>query len=92
MLLKNVWLGGSRFNVRIQGGVFSELQPCTDASTPDLLPRSGEWVREGGLLSPHFADPHVHLDATQLGRRYPNREGTLHAGIAIWARAREQRA
>ena len=40
---------------------------------------------EGGMICPHFAEPHVHLDATQLGARLPNRSGTLFEGIDNWA-------
>ncbi len=47
-------------------------------------------VVDGGLLTPPFAEPHVHLDAALLGARAPNRSGTLREGIANWARLREE--
>ncbi|MBM4391576.1 MAG: amidohydrolase family protein [Deltaproteobacteria bacterium] len=50
---------------------------------------SGHEIVEGGLVTPPFAEPHVHLDAALLGARAPNRSGTLREGIANWARLRE---
>ncbi|MBM4369080.1 MAG: amidohydrolase family protein [Deltaproteobacteria bacterium] len=50
---------------------------------------SGDEIVEGGLVTPPFAEPHVHLDAALLGARAPNRSGTLREGIANWARLRE---
>ncbi len=43
---------------------------------------------QGGLLSPPYADPHIHLDAALLGADYPNQSGTLWEGIANWAKAK----
>jgi cytosine deaminase len=51
-------------------------------------PLPGEEIVIGGLLSPHLAEPHVHLDATLLGERRPNQSGTLREGIANWASLR----
>ena len=42
----------------------------------------------GGMVCPPFAEPHVHLDATQLGARLPNQSGTLFEGIDNWATLR----
>ena len=47
-------------------------------------------VVEGGLLTPPFAEPHVHLDAALLGARAPNLSGTLREGIANWSRLRSE--
>lgn len=53
-----------------------------------LSPGAAEEVVDGGLVTPPFAEPHVHLDAALLGARAPNRTGTLREGIANWARLR----
>jgi len=53
-----------------------------------IPPAPGDERVEGGLLTPPFAEPHVHLDAALLGARAPNRSGTLREGIANWARLR----
>ncbi|MSQ01432.1 MAG: cytosine deaminase [Myxococcales bacterium] len=45
-------------------------------------------VVNGGLLTPPFAEPHVHLDAALLGARAPNLSGTLREGITNWSRLR----
>ncbi len=55
-----------------------------------LPSRVGDAVVEGGLLTPPFAEPHVHLDAALLGARAPNVSGTLREGIANWSRLREE--
>jgi len=84
MLFKDTWLGGAHVDLRSDG------EHITAVGAPGALPPlDGEDVIAGGLLCPHFAEPHVHLDATQLGARYPNVSGTLVEGIANWARARE---
>ncbi|MGB0637851.1 MAG: amidohydrolase family protein, partial [Myxococcota bacterium] len=59
------------------------------AMAGSLVGKPGEMVREGGMMTPHLAEPHVHLDATQLGSRTPNLSGTLHEGIANWAAVRD---
>ena len=83
MLFRDAWLDGARVDLRIDGAQITAVAPACS-----LAPQAGEAVIAGGLLSPHFAEPHVHLDATQLGARYPNVSGTLVEGIANWAKAR----
>lgn len=53
-----------------------------------LAPQAGDVEVHGGLVTPPFAEPHVHLDAALLGARAPNVSGTLREGIANWARLR----
>lgn len=53
-----------------------------------LQPSPGDLEVHGGLVTPPFAEPHVHLDAALLGARAPNLSGTLREGIANWARLR----
>jgi cytosine deaminase len=81
MLLADTWLDGARVDLRIEGERIAAIGALT--------PREGEAVLRGGLACPHFAEPHVHLDATQLGARVPNVSGTLREGIANWAALRE---
>lgn len=72
----NVWLAGERVDLTVADGLISSLDP-TDGGPP------------GGTVCPPLAEPHVHLDAALLGRRAPNRSGTLVEGIANWARLRD---
>lgn len=48
--------------------------------------QASETVDAGGyLLSPHFVDPHFHMDATlSYGLPRVNESGTLLEGIALW--------
>ncbi len=95
MLVRGAWLGGVRVDLRVDGGVITAFRGITEngewsPGEPALQPRPGETVLEGGTLSPLLAEPHVHLDATQLGRRAPNVSGTLVEGIRNWAALRPQ--
>ncbi|MES2383651.1 MAG: amidohydrolase family protein [Pseudomonadota bacterium] len=49
--------------------------------------QASETVDAGGyLLSPHFVDPHFHMDATlSYGLPRVNESGTLLEGIALWS-------
>ena len=85
MLFKDCWLEGARCDVRVLGSRIDAISPAHTIQVPDSEPRF-----EGGLLCSHFAEPHVHLDATQLGHRVPNRSGTLREGIANWSLLREE--
>jgi len=55
----------------------------------DLPPKGEVLMAEGGLVSPPFADPHIHLDAALLGAETPNVSGTLFEGIRNWSTARD---
>lgn len=63
---------------------------CKDGMIVDVAPSlagdAGRVIDAGGmLLSPPFADPHFHMDATlSLGRPRLNVSGTLLEGIALW--------
>lgn len=81
MLFADCWLDGDRTDLRVEDGVI--------AAIGDLAPQPGERVHRGGTLSPHLAEPHVHLDAALLGRRAPNVSGTLEEGIANWSALRD---
>jgi cytosine deaminase len=82
LLFKRATLDGQRTDLRVAGDVI--------AARGTLEPEPGEEIVEGGLLTPPFAEPHVHLDAALLGERAPNRSGTLREGIANWAVLREE--
>lgn len=75
MIVRNAWLDGQRVDITVADGVISALEAATD----------GEPV----TVCPPLAEPHVHLDAALLGRRAPNRSGTLVEGIQNWARLRD---
>jgi len=77
MLLSNVWLDGARVDIELADGLVARVAPTAGGPL-------------GGTVCPPFAEPHVHLDAALLGRRAPNRSGTLVEGIANWSRLREQ--
>lgn len=82
MLIRNVRLDDVLVDVR------ASLVIDAVAPAGSLSPSAGETVVEGGLLAPPSAEPHVHLDATLLGARKPNKTGTLREGIANWAELR----
>ncbi len=93
MLFENAWLNGDRVDMRVSGGRITALRVVAPAGPrapdPPLVPRHGEEVVRDGMICPHFAEPHVHLDATQLGLRKPNVSGTLREGIRNWAELRD---
>ncbi|MSP56776.1 MAG: cytosine deaminase [Myxococcales bacterium] len=86
MLFRGALLNGVRVDARVTDGRIAALIERA-AGTP-LQPLAGEDVVDGGMLTPPSAEPHVHLDATLLGARVPNRSGTLREGIANWASIR----
>ena len=92
MLFENTWLNGDRVDLRVVGGKVQALRvvvPSTRRTAdPPLVPKHGEEIVRDGMVLPHFAEPHVHLDATQLGVRRANLPGTLREGIRIWSELR----
>ena len=77
MQFRNTWLSGDAVDMEVRDGKVVSIAAHDPASAPGDI--------EGGMLCSHFAEPHVHLDATQLGARLPNRSGTLFEGIDNWA-------
>ncbi|MDA7417998.1 amidohydrolase family protein [Xenophilus arseniciresistens] len=71
--------GRTDMSVAVAGGRITEVGPGLN------LP-AHETVDAGGLLlSPHFCDPHFHMDATlSYGLPRVNQSGTLLEGIALW--------
>jgi cytosine deaminase len=83
VLYQDALVGTRRIDLRLHGPRVGEIAP---ANTLPAAP--GERVTRGGMLTPTFAEPHVHLDAALLGARAPNKSGTLREGIANWAALR----
>lgn len=71
--------GRTDMSVAVAGGRITEV------GSGLKLP-AHETVDAGGLLlSPHFCDPHFHMDATlSYGLPRVNQSGTLLEGIALW--------
>ena len=71
--------GRAGMSVAVQDGRITEVRPALQA-------QAHETVDAGGyLLSPHFCDPHFHMDATlSYGLPRVNESGTLLEGIALW--------
>jgi cytosine/creatinine deaminase len=81
LLIKNATLPDGRTNisVAVQDGRISAVEPALDAPAHETLDASGY------LLSPHFVDPHFHMDAClSYGLPRVNESGTLLEGIALW--------
>src|SRR5688500_12193506 len=83
LLITNAALpdGRTGMSIAVQNGKITEVTegPITGA-------QAHETVDAGGyLLSPHFVDPHFHMDATlSYGLPRVNESGTLLEGIALW--------
>ena len=82
LLITNASLpdGRTHMSVAVQGGkiieVIEGLISAPARETVDAM---------GYLLSPHFVDPHFHMDATlSYGLPRVNESGTLLEGIALW--------
>jgi cytosine/creatinine deaminase len=84
LLITNATLPDGRTNisVAVQDGRISAVKAGLDGSNAP----AHETLDAGGyLLSPHFVDPHFHMDATlSYGLPRVNESGTLLEGIALW--------
>ena len=79
LLIKKASLpdGRTGVSVAVQGGRISAIEPALDAPVHEVVDASGYF------LSPHFVDPHFHMDATlSYGLPRVNEWGTLLEGIA----------
>src|SRR3954464_7083405 len=87
LLITNAALpdGRTGMSVAVQDGRITEV-------TLELYAAAAETVDAGGyLLSPHFCDPHFHMDATlSYGLPRVNESGTLLEGIALWGELKPQ--
>jgi cytosine deaminase len=81
LLITNASLpdGRSGMSVAVLNGRIVEVQPGLQASAQETVDANGH------LLSPHFCDPHFHMDATlSYGLPRVNQSGTLLEGIQLW--------
>lgn len=86
VLFSNTTIDDRAWDLRIAGG---RIVARIARDEGQLSPEAGEEIVSGGRITPHLAEPHVHLDAALLGERAPNRSGTLREGIRNWAVLRE---
>ncbi|MDM0013195.1 amidohydrolase family protein [Variovorax sp. J22P168] len=81
LLIRNATLpdGRSEMSVAVQDGRIAEVTAGLDAPAAQTVDA------QGLLLTPHFIDPHFHMDATlSYGLPRVNQSGTLLEGIALW--------
>ena len=82
LLITNASLpdGRTHMSVAVQGGMIIEvIEGLISAPARETVDAMGY------LLSPHFVDPHFHMDATlSYGLPRVNESGTLLEGIALW--------
>lgn len=81
LLITNAALpdGRTGMSVAVQGGRITEVTAGLAAPAHQSVDAAGY------LLSPHFCDPHFHMDATlSYGQPRVNESGTLLEGIQLW--------
>ncbi|MCU4118597.1 amidohydrolase family protein [Variovorax sp. N23] len=81
LLVRNATLpdGRTGMSIAVQGGRIAEVTPGLDVPAHETLDA------QGLLVTPHFVDPHFHMDATlSYGLPRVNESGTLLEGIALW--------
>ena len=83
-MTETVWIrdtlkDGRRVDIGLRDGLILTIRPAGQGCEGEPT------LHTGGRVTPTLAEPHVHLDATQLGARTPNRSGTLREGIANWS-------
>lgn len=74
-----------RADVAIEGRRIAAVEPGIAADAGTVIDCDGR------LVSGPLIDPHVHLDAVLTASLEANVSGTLHEGIAIWSRQKENR-
>ena len=82
LLITNASLpdGRTHMSVAVHNGKITEV-----TEGPINAPAFDALDAKGYLLSPHFIDPHFHMDATlSYGLPRVNESGTLLEGIALW--------
>ncbi|RYF82051.1 MAG: cytosine deaminase [Comamonadaceae bacterium] len=71
--------GRTDMSVAVQDGRIADVGPGLSLPAHETIDAGGQ------LLSPHFCDPHFHMDATlSYGLPRVNESGTLLEGIALW--------
>ena len=81
LLIHNAVLpdGRNDMSVAVQSGRITAVEPGLKVPAHETIDANGY------LLSPHFVDPHFHMDATlSYGLPRVNESGTLLEGIALW--------
>jgi cytosine deaminase len=81
MIIRGATLPDGRTNIDIgiQGGKITAVEPNLAAEAGQVIDATGR------LVTPPFADAHVHMDSTlSLGLPRLNESGTLLEGIALW--------
>ncbi|TFZ08138.1 amidohydrolase family protein [Ramlibacter humi] len=81
LLVTNATLpdGRTGMSIAVEGGRIREVAPSLSAPAAQTIDAAGQ------LLTPHFCDPHFHMDATlSYGLPRVNQSGTLLEGIALW--------
>ena len=89
MLFQGVVVAGQWVDLRVRANRIEAVRPISGTGMKALHPEADEEVVLGGMLTPHFAEPHCHLDAALTGERVPNRSGTLVEGIENWSAIRD---
>lgn len=71
--------GRTGMSVAVQGGRIADVAPGLQAPAADTVDAAGQ------LLTPHFCDPHFHMDSVlTYGMPRVNESGTLLEGIQLW--------
>ncbi len=81
MIIRGATLPDGRANIDIgiQGGKITAVEPNLQGEAGEVINATGR------LVTPPFADAHVHMDSTlSLGLPRLNESGTLLEGIALW--------
>ncbi len=74
--------GRTNMSVAVQDGRIAEVSP---GLAPEQAPAREVLDAKCQLLTPHFVDPHFHMDSTlSYGQPRVNESGTLLEGIALW--------
>lgn len=89
MLFQGVVVEGQWVDLRVRDGRIAAIRSVSEQGLAALHPEPGEEVVLGGMLTPHLAEPHCHLDAALTAERCPNQSGTLVEGINNWSKIRE---
>lgn len=87
LVIKNARLPGAeaRVDIGVTAGIIHKI------AKPDSLNAPRTIDAKGGLVTPPFVDPHVHLDAAlTAGDPRHNESGTLLEGIRIWGERKQR--
>ncbi len=75
---------GRKADIGITAGVITAIEDLASAAAARVIDATGD------LVSPPFADPHFHMDATlSYGTPRINASGTLLEGIGLWGELKQ---